>query len=139
MPERTADPLLCRFAASDRMPSLARISHQRSTAARDGCASTALRSVVVLDVLFKYACAPLPSHALYLRTPHAPRDDRGEKYGLASAHGSHGKKMAEDSESRINKTTFVIFVERCKQVGNGDRALVSRALHEGLRGTPRDA
>ena len=37
--------------------SLARISHTLSTAARDKAASTSLRLVTVLDVLFKYASA----------------------------------------------------------------------------------
>jgi hypothetical protein len=36
---------------------LARISHTRSAAARDKAASTSLRSLTVLDVLFKYASA----------------------------------------------------------------------------------
>jgi hypothetical protein len=34
-----------------------RISHQLSAAASDKAASTSLRSLTVLDVLFKYACA----------------------------------------------------------------------------------
>ncbi len=34
------------------------ISHQPSTAAADKAVSTAFRSVAVLNVLFKYACAP---------------------------------------------------------------------------------
>jgi hypothetical protein len=36
---------------------LARISHQLSAAARDKAASTSLRLLTVLDVLFKYASA----------------------------------------------------------------------------------
>ena len=36
---------------------LARISHRLSTAARDKAASTSLRSLTVLDILFKYASA----------------------------------------------------------------------------------
>jgi hypothetical protein len=36
---------------------LARISHTLSTAARDKAASTSLRLVTVLDILFKYASA----------------------------------------------------------------------------------
>jgi hypothetical protein len=36
---------------------LARISHTLSAAARDKAASTSLRSLTVLDVLFKYASA----------------------------------------------------------------------------------
>jgi hypothetical protein len=38
-------------------PILARISHTVSTAARDKAASTSLRLVTVLDVLFEYASA----------------------------------------------------------------------------------
>jgi hypothetical protein len=37
--------------------------------------STALRSAAVLNVLFKYACARRPSHALYPRSSLPPRDD----------------------------------------------------------------
>jgi hypothetical protein len=36
---------------------LARISHTPSTAAREKAVSTSLRSLTVLDVLFKYASA----------------------------------------------------------------------------------
>ena len=43
---------------------LARISHKFSTAAADPGLGTALRSVGLLDVLFKYACGALGRDAL---------------------------------------------------------------------------
>jgi hypothetical protein len=61
---------------------LARISHHATAAARDRPMSTALRSVGVLDVLFKYACARL-GRAPCIHGP-LPRlaSPRGEKRGL---------------------------------------------------------
>ena len=44
--------------------------HQQSAAERDSRATAALRSKMVLDVLFKYACVPPPSRALHSHGSH---------------------------------------------------------------------
>jgi len=62
----------------------ARISHQHPAAACGRPMPTSLRSVGVLDVLFKYASARL-GRAPRIHGPRAaPRDGCGEKYGLVT-------------------------------------------------------
>jgi hypothetical protein len=58
-----------------REPTLARMFHKESAARRDKPASTALRSLAVLTVLFKYASARQASCALYPRASDASRCD----------------------------------------------------------------
>ena len=54
---------------------LARIFHKESAARRDKPASTSLRLLAVLTVLFKYASARQTSRALYPRASDASRGD----------------------------------------------------------------
>ncbi len=54
---------------AERVP--ARIAQHLTAKARDRCATTSLRSIVVLDGMSKYASARQPSRASYWRTSHA--------------------------------------------------------------------
>jgi hypothetical protein len=46
----------------------ARISHTLSAAARDRATSTSLRSLTVIDILFKYASVPAQGAPLFARS-----------------------------------------------------------------------
>ena len=74
-----------RPATSLRGAASARFSHQWFAAAPDTSASTALRSVGLLDVLFKYASVALPSLALSWRRLRRFATTTGEKSGLVGA------------------------------------------------------